>query len=82
MIVSGDIPWQDSEDGWQKFEEVIALLRDAGKFPSDDHVVITPGNHDVKWRVPVDDPSHYANFLTFARAKPATLYASSRRDRH
>ncbi|MGH7485037.1 MAG: metallophosphoesterase, partial [bacterium] len=70
VIITGDIAWRNGEDGWSKFEDVIAPLRDAGKFPNEDHVVITPGNHDVQWGVPVDDSTHYTNFVNVARAKP------------
>lgn len=69
VVVTGDIPWRNGEEGWTKFEEVLSPIRDAGKFPADDHVVVTPGNHDVRWRLPVDQIEHYDNFVKYIRSK-------------
>lgn len=69
VVITGDIAWRDERAGWEKFESVLQPLRDAAKFPDDDHIIITPGNHDVRWRLAVDDPDHYEHFEEFVRSK-------------
>jgi 3',5'-cyclic AMP phosphodiesterase CpdA len=61
VVIAGDVTYQDKDDGWQQLPEIMKPLLDAGLLPQ--HVVITPGNHDVTRNLPVDDPAHYTRFL-------------------
>jgi DNA repair exonuclease SbcCD nuclease subunit len=67
VIFTGDIPWQNSEKGWERFESVLEPLRTADKLPKNDHIIVTPGNHDVEWKLPVNDAEHYERFRRYAR---------------
>lgn len=71
LIVTGDIPYQNGRDtkGWEQFDTAFDPLRDAGKLPPPDKIVVTPGNHDVAWRKPVGDPGHYSEFIAHVRDK-------------
>jgi hypothetical protein len=68
-VISGDIPWKNQQEGWEALANVLAPLEEAGKLPAPDHIVATPGNHDVEWRLAVDDTAHYDKFIQFVRDK-------------
>src|SRR5438552_3758149 len=59
VVISGDISWKNQREGWEALRDVLAPLSDAEKLPAPGHIVATPGNHDVQWRLAVDDPAHY-----------------------
>src|SRR5947209_996229 len=67
LVLTGDVPWRNAEEGWSRLEEVLEPLKTAGKLPQPDHIVVTPGNHDVQWRLDIDDPDHYSLFLRYVR---------------
>jgi 3',5'-cyclic AMP phosphodiesterase CpdA len=69
VVITGDIPWKNGEEGWRAFETLLEPLAERGKLPAPDHIVVTPGNHDVRWYLPVDDPQHYEHFKAFIRAR-------------
>jgi hypothetical protein len=61
VVIAGDVTYQDKKDGWEHLPGILEPLREVGL--SNDHVVITPGNHDVTKNLPVDDDRHYGQYL-------------------
>jgi Calcineurin-like phosphoesterase len=74
VVITGDIPYRNSHDskGWDQFDTALQPLTDANKMPAADRIIVTPGNHDVEWGVPIGDPEHYAKFLEHVRGAKYT----------
>lgn len=67
VVVSGDITYQGSAEGFALLEEVLQELGDRLPLPS--RTVVVPGNHDVAWYTEPGDPERYTEFVKGVRAK-------------
>jgi 3',5'-cyclic AMP phosphodiesterase CpdA len=65
VVVSGDITVANREDGFEQFEDLLGGLGELR--PTNDRVVVVPGNHDVTWRTPPSSPERYEYFLKHVR---------------
>src|SRR5690348_16655510 len=66
IVVSGDITVGYDEAGFEQFEGLLAQLGDLR--PTNNRVVVVPGNHDVAWRTPSSSEERYELFLKYVRA--------------
>jgi 3',5'-cyclic AMP phosphodiesterase CpdA len=68
VVVSGDLTYQTSDDGFNAF---ITLLAERGDVLPDDksNVVVVPGNHDVDWGKDPGVEERYEGFLRATRAE-------------
>lgn len=47
VIVTGDFSHQGGKEGFDLFKSVVKDFQKEGRFPNDDHIICTPGNHDI-----------------------------------
>jgi 3',5'-cyclic AMP phosphodiesterase CpdA len=66
LVVSGDITYRASEDGFALFAETLGELGDA--LPNPDRVLVVPGNHDVRWYTPPSSFERYSDFVAGVRS--------------
>jgi 3',5'-cyclic AMP phosphodiesterase CpdA len=66
VVVSGDLTVANHEDGFAKFEELIAALGPLR--PPNHKVVVVPGNHDVTWQTQAASAERYELFDRYIRA--------------
>lgn len=65
VIVTGDVSYLGHDDG---FEQLAPLLRRLGPaLPSEDRILVVPGNHDVTWGTTPSSPDRYRNFVAGIR---------------
>jgi 3',5'-cyclic AMP phosphodiesterase CpdA len=66
LVVSGDITYRASEDGYGLFGETLQELGEA--LPDPAQILVVPGNHDVKWHTPPSSLERYASFIKGVRS--------------
>jgi len=72
IVITGDITYKNSPEGWELFDSLLEPLEECDALPAAEHIVVTPGNHDVAWGKPVGDPEHYAEFVEHVRSRGYT----------
>jgi predicted MPP superfamily phosphohydrolase len=70
VIVTGDLTKANQPDGYAEFDGVLEQLGDAR--PTDDAIVVLPGNHDVDNQLGAGDPRKLALFMDAVRPRHAT----------
>ena len=66
VVVSGDLTYKGTAEGFTAFVEVLGELVDV--LPEDrSRIVIVPGNHDVDWSTKAGTRERYAGFLAATR---------------
>jgi 3',5'-cyclic AMP phosphodiesterase CpdA len=66
LVVSGDVTYRASEDGFALLAETLGELRDA--LPDPERILVVPGNHDVKWFTPSSSSDRYSGFVAGVRS--------------
>jgi len=67
VVFSGDVTNFAREDGYQAFDGLMAEL--GSHCPSEDRIVVVPGNHDVKWGTPPGSDERYELFKQYIRGR-------------
>jgi 3',5'-cyclic AMP phosphodiesterase CpdA len=60
VAVTGDITYQNQEDGFAALDGVLAGLGESR--PANNRIAIVPGNHDVAWKTPPSGLPRYERF--------------------
>lgn len=61
VVVSGDISYQGTPEGFELFAEVIDELGPSAVPP--ERILLVPGNHDVQWYTASSTPERYSSFV-------------------
>jgi hypothetical protein len=74
VVISGDLTNSGNRKGLEDALKWLSARIEEGTLPGPERILITPGNHDVKWRVE-DKPGWHAEryaafFDTFGKAFP------------
>lgn len=67
VVVTGDVTYRSDALGFALLEEVLANLE--AQLPPYDHIVVVPGNHDVRWGTDPGSAARYEGFIEHVRAK-------------
>jgi 3',5'-cyclic AMP phosphodiesterase CpdA len=67
VVVTGDVTYQSESVGFAMLEEVLEGL--GPQLPPPNHIIVVPGNHDVRWGTPPGSDERYAGFLEHVREK-------------
>jgi 3',5'-cyclic AMP phosphodiesterase CpdA len=65
VVVSGDVTYQAAEDGFGLLDETLKELGEA--LPEPEHVLVVPGNHDVRWFTQPSSSERYSRFVAGVR---------------
>jgi predicted phosphodiesterase len=61
IVISGDVTVQGQSNGFELLPEVLGHLGDA--LPTEDRILIVPGNHDVAWKTDPGTKERYERFI-------------------
>lgn len=64
IVISGDITIRNQEEGFKLLNQLLNTL--GNKKPLNENILITPGNHDIKWDSK-DSKEKYELFLKYVR---------------
>lgn len=70
VIVMGDVTTHAEPLGFNQLPDLLATLR--GSLPPADHILVVPGNHDVRWRTPPGSVARYEAFAALREFGYAT----------
>ncbi|SPM26739.1 metallophosphoesterase family protein [Mycobacterium terramassiliense] len=68
VIVSGDITIRGNPEGMNAFHSWLNDRIDEHVLPNKSHILVVPGNHDVKWKVHESPGWHRERYAAFAQA--------------
>jgi 3',5'-cyclic AMP phosphodiesterase CpdA len=66
LVVSGDVTYRASEDGFALLADTLGEL--GGALPAPEQILVVPGNHDVRWFTPPSSHERYSTFVTGVRS--------------
>jgi 3',5'-cyclic AMP phosphodiesterase CpdA len=67
VVITGDVTYQCESLGFALLEETLASL--GNQLPAPDHIIIVPGNHDVRWGTDPGSADRYGEFVENVREK-------------
>ncbi len=67
IVITGDITVGGNKAGYEMFDSLLSKL--GKQLPPPNRIVITPGNHDVKWETLSSSPERYELFLNYIRSR-------------
>ncbi len=65
VVICGDVALSYDEAGFRSLRETLGHLN--SQLPADDHIVVVPGNHDVRWETPPSSAERYELFIKYVR---------------
>lgn len=72
VVITGDVTYMGRPDGFELIDGVLNKLGNAK--PSNDRILIVPGNHDVQWGSEPGSTERYQQFLTLRAKGYQTAY--------
>jgi predicted MPP superfamily phosphohydrolase len=67
VVISGDITQAHALDGFEALDQTLGALGNC--LPAPDHILVVPGNHDVKWGTDPSSAERYESFINHTRSR-------------